>query len=157
MTDPPLTSPANFPIFLCDMWHVTCDIWQMKCDMWHVTLMRWWTLAQNVRSHTLKVLKYLWHVTCDMWHVTSGMWLMSITHMGCWRLSQNFRSLALTVWKIGLSGGLIYIFALQYFPYKIKRAFPPHRQKPFLPTYTSTLWPKIPQFLLSACLVTKEP
>ena len=35
------------------------------------------------------------HVTCEMWHMTRDTW-----HRGWWTLCQNFRSLALTIWKI---------------------------------------------------------
>ena len=38
----------------------------------------------------------MWHVTCDTWHLTPYMW--HIDHGGGWTLSENFRSLALTVW-----------------------------------------------------------
>ena len=34
---------------------------------------------------------YTWHVTCNTWHVTYG---------GQWTFSQNFSSLALTVWEL---------------------------------------------------------
>ena len=34
---------------------------------------------------------YIWHVTCDIWHMTLR---------GRWTLCQNFRSLALMVWKL---------------------------------------------------------
>ena len=44
----------------------------------------------------------MWHVTPDKWHVTHDMWhgtcdMWHVTHRGWWTLSQNFRSLALTV------------------------------------------------------------
>ena len=38
-----------------------------------------------------------WHMTRDMWHVTHDMW--HVTHGGGWTFSQNFSSLALTVWE----------------------------------------------------------
>ena len=37
----------------------------------------------------------MWHVTCDTWHVTHDMW-----HMTGSTFSQNFSSLALTVWEL---------------------------------------------------------
>ena len=47
-------------------------------------------------------------VECDTWHMA---------HMGCWTLFKNFRSLALTVLRIVLSEGFLYIVTLQ--PYVI--------------------------------------
>ena len=57
---------------ICDMWHITCDMWHMRCDTWYRTCDTW---------HV--------HVTYDMWHRTHG---------GGWTFSQNFSSLALTIW-----------------------------------------------------------
>ena len=39
----------------------------------------------------------IWHVTRDTWHVTHDTWDV----WGGWTFSQNFRSLALTVWDLG--------------------------------------------------------
>ena len=46
-------------------------IWHVTCDMWQVK-------------------RDMWHVTCDVWHVTC---------CGGWAFSQNFSSLALTIWE----------------------------------------------------------
>ena len=51
---------------------ITCDMWHVTGDMWHVT-------------------RDMWHVTCDTWHVT---------RLGEWTFSQNFSSLALTVYDL---------------------------------------------------------
>ena len=47
-------------------------MWHVTCDTWHVT-------------------RYMWHATCDIWHVTC---------LGGWSFSQNFSSLALTVYDL---------------------------------------------------------
>ena len=39
----------------------------------------------------------MWQVTCDMRHVTCDTWL--VTGMRRWTFSQNFSSLALTIWE----------------------------------------------------------
>ena len=39
----------------------------------------------------------MWHVTHDMWHMTH--YMLHVTRGGGWRFSQNFSSLALTVWE----------------------------------------------------------
>ena len=54
----------------------------------------------------------MWHVTCDTWHVTHDTW--HVTRWGGWTFSQNFSSLALTVflfmilWRYGGKGSLTY-------------------------------------------------
>ena len=55
-------------------------MWRMKCDTWNVT-------------HDM------WHMTCDTWHVTGR---------GRWTFSQNFSSLAFTVFG---NEGLLNIFS----------------------------------------------
>ena len=47
-------------------------------NTWHLTCDRWLVKCET------------WHATCDTWNVTSG---------GRWTFSQNFSSLAHTVWK----------------------------------------------------------
>ena len=45
-----------------------------------------------------QVTSDIWHVTHDMWHMTCDTW--NVTYRGWWTLSQNFSSLALTVWEL---------------------------------------------------------
>ena len=40
----------------------------------------------------------MWHVTRDRWHVTLDIW--HVTSLGGWTFSQNFSSLALTVYDL---------------------------------------------------------
>ena len=68
---PPLCPKEEEKNVTCNVWYVTCYMWHMTCVMCHVTC-------------------ETWHMTCNMWHVTHG---------GRWTFSQNFRSLAHTVWE----------------------------------------------------------
>ena len=40
----------------------------------------------------------MWHVTFDSWHMTRDKW--HVTRLGGWTFSQNFSSLALTVFDL---------------------------------------------------------
>ena len=52
----------------------------------------------NVKGNRWQVTSDRWHVTLDMWHVTRDTWHM--THYVGWTFSQNFISLAITVWDL---------------------------------------------------------
>ena len=91
------------------IWHMTCDMCPMTRDTQGVVNIV--SKCQVPISYSLGVMmcqrfdmwygKYdMWHVICDvyLWHVTCDLW-----HMANWVLqtfSQNFRSLALTVWEL---------------------------------------------------------
>ena len=70
----------------CDTWHLTHDTWPLTCDTWHVTCDMW-----HLRHDKLPLTFDTWHMTHNIWHVTHG---------GGWTFSQNFSSLALTVWDL---------------------------------------------------------
>ena len=42
----------------------------------------------------------MWQVTCDRWHVTRDTWQVTHDMLGGWTFSQNFSSLALTVYDL---------------------------------------------------------
>ena len=54
--------------------------------------------STNKLKHFIKKTKKIWHLIRAMWHVSYDMW--HVKHWGKWTLSQNCRSLALTVWKL---------------------------------------------------------
>ena len=47
----------------------------------------------------LQVTGDMWHLTHDTWHVSRDIWHMTSDSWGRWNFSQNFSSLALTVWE----------------------------------------------------------
>ena len=53
--------------------------------------------STNLKKKKSKICE-IWHLTHDTWHMTCDMW--HLTHRGWWTLSQNFRSLAITVWEL---------------------------------------------------------
>ena len=88
---PPICLEKYISIFFYlsfGMWHVTYNMWHLTCDMWHVTHDIW-----SVTHDMWSVTHDMWSMTHDKWHVTHMVWWL-------WTLSQKFRSLALTVWKL---------------------------------------------------------
>ena len=83
------------------MSHITHDTRHMTSDRWEeVNILLKFQLPS---SYGLGVRGDIWHVTCDTWHMTRDMWHLTydmchVTHRGWWRVCQNFRSLAPTVW-----------------------------------------------------------
>ena len=55
-------------------------------------------LHQIVRKKEEKKYCDMWHMRCDTWHVTHDMW--HVTCWGGWTFSQNFSSLAFTVFDL---------------------------------------------------------
>ena len=87
----------------CHMSHVSCHVSFFFClrkkigqsggaSRWRVCYQR--GLPRLVLQHMTPVT---WHMTCDTWHMTCDIGHM--TNMGWSTLSQNIRSLALTVWE----------------------------------------------------------
>ena len=63
---------------------------KISCNLWKVLRDRSVSPFRNCADP--------WQLTPDMWQVTLNTWHM--THGGGWTISQNFSSLALTVWDL---------------------------------------------------------
>ena len=74
---------------------VTCDTWHMTHDTWHVGKVNLFS-----KFHLLRFGRSRWHVTPDMWHLTHDMWLVTVTHGGRWKFSQNVSFLDLLIVRL---------------------------------------------------------